>query len=380
MVAASPCIPALHRHTITIIITTITNRNNYNRITALQSAGMHKNHCGSAQCVSGHCGNTNCGAPIYTKSSQAIVSKTLPNLNLQNINSDITKKTPCTSRIRVTPDPTTPKTRIIPDSISHQKFGFGNFPRKARGAVDEAACSLPFLTWLASAAERINQAMQYANSGKPPPLVFHVPLDFFVCLFERIQQHSRKKLTAVQTSVPHNDPSVLTRQTRYTWNLFNLTHVKNVFSTPEVPLQVTRSFLLNRNGTYQYYEPSLETQNLPTSRSSSSQPFIKPQEYRTVIKVGPSLNIPSAKPSPFVIEWIPDVLPLSKIGELRIKFEYEHIHNGVKTSPPPIAPKININTHVKESSFDEQSAAILGIALSHDALVDADSYSALLFS
>ena len=29
-----------------------------------------------------------------------------------------------------------------------------------------------------------------------------------------------------------------------------------------------------------------------------------------------------------MIEWIPDILPFMKIGELRIKFEYGHQRNG----------------------------------------------------
>lgn len=37
------------------------------------------------------------------------------------------------------------------------------------------------------------------------------------------------------------------------------------------------------------------------------------------------------EPTPFIIEWIPDILPQSKIGELRIKFEYGHYRNGHPT-------------------------------------------------
>ena len=32
--------------------------------------------------------------------------------------------------------------------------------------------------------------------------------------------------------------------------------------------------------------------------------------------------------TPFIIEWIPEILPFMKIGELRIKFEYGHQRNG----------------------------------------------------
>lgn len=41
---------------------------------------------------------------------------------------------------------------------------------------------------------------------------------------------------------------------------------------------------------------------------------------------GPSTD--QKEPTPFIIEWIPDILPRSHIGELRIKFEYGHQRNG----------------------------------------------------
>lgn len=33
-------------------------------------------------------------------------------------------------------------------------------------------------------------------------------------------------------------------------------------------------------------------------------------------------------PTPFVIEWIPDILPRCRVGELRIRFQYGHQHGG----------------------------------------------------
>ena len=32
--------------------------------------------------------------------------------------------------------------------------------------------------------------------------------------------------------------------------------------------------------------------------------------------------------TPFVIEWTPDLLARSRMGELRIQFEYGHVRNG----------------------------------------------------
>ena len=54
---------------------------------------------------------------------------------------------------------------------------------------------------------------------------------------------------------------------------------------------------------------------------------IRAHELRTFLKVGQTL--PDQKdPTPFTIEWIPDILPFMQIGELRIKFEYGHERNG----------------------------------------------------
>mgnify|MGYP000284794323 CR=1 FL=1 len=39
-------------------------------------------------------------------------------------------------------------------------------------------------------------------------------------------------------------------------------------------------------------------------------------------------SVDQKEPTPFIIEWIPDILPKSHIGELRIKFEYGHQRNG----------------------------------------------------
>jgi len=34
------------------------------------------------------------------------------------------------------------------------------------------------------------------------------------------------------------------------------------------------------------------------------------------------------EPTPFIIEWTPDVLPRSRVGELRIAFEFGHQQSG----------------------------------------------------
>ena len=143
-------------------------------------------------------------------------------------------------------------------------------------------------------------------------------------------------------------------------------HVKTIFQTPYISLQTTRSFLLNRNGTYQCFHPpqgsltsSAANGTLPqpvttasgssssSSNSSSRQTnttqqplLIRPHEFRTVLRVGSSAYQPAAKATPFIIEWTPDALPLSKLGELRLRFEYEHVHNGQLAQIVPIAKDI----------------------------------------
>jgi len=50
--------------------------------------------------------------------------------------------------------------------------------------VDENAANITFIQWLASVTERINQTMHFQFSGKPDPLVFHVPqVDFLLCYY-----------------------------------------------------------------------------------------------------------------------------------------------------------------------------------------------------
>ena len=50
-------------------------------------------------------------------------------------------------------------------------------------------------------------------------------------------------------------------------------------------------------------------------------------EWKTFLKVGQMSPNPRDI-SPFVIEWVPDLLPHMGIGELTIKFEFGHQKNG----------------------------------------------------
>lgn len=124
-----------------------------------------------------------------------------------------------------------------------------------------------------------------------------------------------------------NDALPLGSFSKYTWHITNLMHVKRIFDTPELPLELTQSFVKNSDGSYSPYR-CRETPTDPGSdtclHSHTSKPLaIRPLELRTFLRVGTCAS-EQTEPVPFVIEWIPDILPHSQVGELRIRFEYGH--------------------------------------------------------
>jgi len=60
--------------------------------------------------------------------------------------------------------------------------------------LDESMVYLPFLDWLASVTERLNETMHYESPGQPDPVVFHVPhvsvllLLFSLRLFKKFEE------------------------------------------------------------------------------------------------------------------------------------------------------------------------------------------------
>ncbi|XP_023588772.1 uncharacterized protein C2orf42 homolog isoform X2 [Trichechus manatus latirostris] len=167
--------------------------------------------------------------------------------------------------------------------------------RQACGQLlDEAQVTLSFQDWLASVTERIHQTMHYQ-------------FDAFV----------------------RKDALPLGTFSKYTWHITNILQVKQILDTPEMPLEITRSFIQNRDGTYELFKcPKVEVESIAeTYGRIEKQPVLRPLELKTFLKVG-NTSPDQKEPTPFIIEWIPDILPQSKIGELRIKFEYGHHRNG----------------------------------------------------
>uniref|UniRef100_A0A3B5QTH3 Chromosome 2 open reading frame 42 n=1 Tax=Xiphophorus maculatus TaxID=8083 RepID=A0A3B5QTH3_XIPMA len=203
---------------------------------------------------------------------------------------------------------------------------------KAAGSaqvVDELTVTMGFQQWLASVTERIHQTMHYQFDGKPQPLVYHIPQEFFNALQQRLSLGSKKRrLPNLTTAFVRNDGLPLGSFSKYTWHFTNLLHVKHIFDTPELPLEVTQSFVRNLDGSYsRFHLPELppEPESLHGYRTERP-PTIRPMEHRTFLKVGPSSG--DQESSPFVIEWIPDVLPRCQMGELRISFEFGHQQSG----------------------------------------------------
>lgn len=246
--------------------------------------------------------------PAKKKRKEEIVQASSALLTLQEANIK-------PGRILTTPGKQTPH-KNVQTAVSKK-------PVNPNQVIEETEVIQTFHSWLASVTERINQTMHYQFPGNPDPLVFHAPQFFFDCLQQRISSgYKKKRLPNFTTAFVRKDALPLGTFTKYTWHITNILHVKQIFDTPEMPLEITRNFVENRDSTFDLYEvPRIE------DVGDKSQMPIRPFELKTFLKVG-NTHADQREPTPFIIEWIPDILPKSHIGELRIKFEYGHQRNG----------------------------------------------------
>ncbi|XP_029025649.1 uncharacterized protein C2orf42 homolog isoform X2 [Betta splendens] len=196
--------------------------------------------------------------------------------------------------------------------------------------VDECAVTLGFHQWLAGVTERIHQTMHYQCDGKPQPLVYHIPQEFFNALQHRLSLGSKKRrLPNFTTAFVRNHGPPLGSFSKYTWHFTNPMQVKRIFDTPELPLELSQSFVRNSDGSYSHFrcpDPPPEPE-VPEGCRPDRPLAIRPMELRTFLKVGPG-PADQKGAGPFVIEWIPDVLPRCRMGELRISFEFGHQQSG----------------------------------------------------
>ncbi|ODM98617.1 hypothetical protein Ocin01_08053, partial [Orchesella cincta] len=191
----------------------------------------------------------------------------------------ITFTTPATTTVSPTPTP--------PLSSEHEF----NSPATVDG----------FDRWLAQVNERLNTAMNFQFSGKPEPIVYFISSEFFECLKDRITSGVKKKRLPNQTVIiarTHKPPAGTF--TKHVWKITNLTHVQQIFYN-QVELMA-------------YFKSGP-----PPNETDRKNQHIKPHLHSTFLKVGK--NDPNAIDNvPFVIEWIPDILPQSKLGELTLIF------------------------------------------------------------
>ncbi|CAG2101304.1 unnamed protein product, partial [Medioppia subpectinata] len=226
-----------------------------------------------------------------------------------------------------------------------------------RGIITESDISINFVEWLSSVTELINQTMHYQLSGKPEQLVWRIPQCYFDCLQQRIATGLRKKRLPNMTTVfTRKDRPPLGTFTKYTYLITNISHVKQLFDTSRQSLALEQHFVQNRDGSFDFAHSSATAADLSDTAMDGSalvlpqndNQLIKPSELKTFLKVGlmsgPGLAAaapPSSSQSssgsdtstketaiPFVIEWIPDCLPASHFGELRIELQFGHIRNG----------------------------------------------------
>jgi hypothetical protein len=129
--------------------------------------------------------------------------------------------------------------------------------------------------------------------------------------------------------------------TKYTYLITSVTHVQQIFDTTRQSLRLQQYFVQNRDGSYDFAQPSAigaalaDLSDTTTDGSALVGPqsadnlLIKPCELKTFLKVGAvSQEATDSSTIPFVIEWIPDCLPHSHFGELRVELQFGHMRNG----------------------------------------------------
>ena len=67
----------------------------------------------------------------------------------------------------------------------------------------------------------------------------------------------KKRLPNSTTAFVRKDALPLGTFTKYTWAIVNILHVKQIFDTPNLALEVTRAFVENKDGSYQLALPGV---------------------------------------------------------------------------------------------------------------------------
>lgn len=87
-------------------------------------------------------------------------------------------------------------------------------------------------------------------------------------------------------------------------------------------LEDTKKFVTSQSDMYGLSSIKSKRKSLQIKDASAKSP-----ECKTYIKVGQMSSEPK-RVIPFVIEWIPNLLPRMGVGELTVRFEFGHQRNG----------------------------------------------------
>uniref|UniRef100_A0A673KV16 Chromosome 2 open reading frame 42 n=1 Tax=Sinocyclocheilus rhinocerous TaxID=307959 RepID=A0A673KV16_9TELE len=187
-------------------------------------------------------------------------------------------------------------TLSIPEAQQHIEPSISHRPKRLK-FVESSTGKLKLMdrphrmSNLRPTAQRPLLPSTFIENGKPEPLVFHISQAFFNALQQRLSLGSKKRrLPNYTTTFVRNDALPLGSFSKYTWHITNLMHVKRIFDTPELPFELTQSFVKNSDGSYSPYR-FRETPPDPASdtchHSRTNKPLaIRPLELRTFLRVG----------------------------------------------------------------------------------------------
>ncbi|CAG7829426.1 unnamed protein product [Allacma fusca] len=265
----------------------------------------------------------NSGIPTKRRKddSDKVVHDTGPPGSDQLIATGISNDKPMMGRKNIAIRPANNKT-VVPQIAIIGTVNLNPPSTSNHSPMEKKSPVLGFEEWLAGVNERINLLMNYQLPGNPEPLVYMVYQDFFECLKDRITSGYKKKRLPNQTAIIQRlDASPKKTFTKHVWKITNLVQLLQIFSCSLVPLKPTQYFIKTANDVYEEWT---STPKEAEDSASKNQP-IAPILHSTFIKIGKSDQNSKEKDwASFVIEWIPDLLPASKMGELTLRFEFGH--------------------------------------------------------
>ncbi|KAJ3643377.1 hypothetical protein Zmor_026091 [Zophobas morio] len=153
--------------------------------------------------------------------------------------------------------------------------------------------SWTFLEWLTYVTESINQTMQFENYGNLNSLVFYIPEHFYDEFKKRIPSVYKEN----ELYTPHN------------YRIMNILHLKEIFDTSDIKLKISKRFIHDNQKGYVEYE---DHDNVSCQTS-----------FIFFLNVGQSTVDESDNTNnPFLIEWIPGMSSITKVGQLKLQYKY----------------------------------------------------------